>query len=90
MAHKKAGGSTKNLRDSGPQYLGIKLSDGQQAKVGNIIVRQKGTKITAGENVRVGRDKTLYAVKAGQVKFTSKRKKSYDGTTKRVRVANVV
>ncbi len=52
MAHKKAGGSADNLKDSKPKYLGVKLSDGQQAKVGSIIVRQRGTKVLAGENVR--------------------------------------
>ena len=59
MAHKKAGGSAKNLRDSQPKYLGIKLSDGQKAQRGSIIVRQRGTRILAGRNTRLGRDHTI-------------------------------
>ena len=59
MAHRKAGGSAKNLRDSNPKYLGTKLYDGEKAKVGSIIVRQRGTKIMAGENVGLGNDHTL-------------------------------
>ena len=90
MAHVKAGGTSKNLRDSGPQYRGIKLSDGQKAKTGSIIVRQKGVKVWAGENVRMGKDNTLFSVKEGLVKFTDKRKTRYDGATKRVTVASVI
>jgi len=67
MAHRKAGGSAKNLRDSGPQYLGTKLYDGQKAKPGAIIVRQRGTKILPGENVGMGKDHTLFALKEGFV-----------------------
>lgn len=90
MAHRKAGGSTKNLRDSGPQYLGTKLYDGEKAKVGSIIVRQRGTKIMAGTNVRVGKDHTLFAVKEGIVKFTSKRKTGFNGKELRKKVANII
>ncbi len=90
MSHKKAGGSAKNLRDSGPQYLGTKLYDGQSAKIGSIIVRQRGTKILAGKNVAVGKDHTLFAKKEGAVKFTEKRKKNFDGSSKRRKVANVL
>jgi large subunit ribosomal protein L27 len=79
MAHRKAGGSAKNLRDSGPQYLGVKLYDGQQAKAGAIIVRQRGTKIEPGKNVGVGKDYTLFALKSGVVSFDKKRKKHFDG-----------
>lgn len=89
MAHKKAGGSTKNLRDSKPKYLGVKLYDGQQAKSGSILVRQRGTKILAGENVKVGSDHTLFAVKAGKVKFSEKRKTRFNGKNKRYKVVNV-
>ena len=63
MAHVKAGGTSKNLRDSGPQYRGIKLSDGQKAKAGSIIVRQKGVKVWVGENVKMGKDCTLFSLK---------------------------
>lgn len=68
MAHRKAGGTTKNLRDSNPKYLGTKLADGQKAKSGSIIVRQRGTVIMAGNNVSVGKDHTLFALKSGTVK----------------------
>ncbi len=79
MAHRKAGGSAKNLRDSNPKYLGTKLADGQIAKTGSIIVRQRGTKILAGDNVGLGKDHTLFALKDGIVKFDTKRKKHFDG-----------
>ncbi|PCI19834.1 50S ribosomal protein L27 [Candidatus Wolfebacteria bacterium] len=79
MAHRKAGGSTKNLRDSNPKYLGTKLYDGEKAQPGSIIVRQRGTKIMAGNNVRVGKDHTLYSVVTGTVKFGRKRKINFDG-----------
>lgn len=90
MAHRKAGGSAKNLRDSGPQYLGTKLYDGQKAKPGAIIVRQRGTKILPGENVGMGKDHTLFALKEGVVKFSSKRKMSFNGKEMRKKVANVI
>ena len=63
MAHKKAGGSTRNGRDSNPKYLGVKRYGGESVVAGNIIVRQRGTKFHAGTNVRVGKDHTLFAVK---------------------------
>jgi large subunit ribosomal protein L27 len=69
MAHKKAGGSTKNGRDSNPQFRGIKLYGGQVAKSGSIIVRQCGTKFKAGHLVRRGKDDTLYAIEPGTVRF---------------------
>jgi large subunit ribosomal protein L27 len=90
MAHRKAGGTAKNLRDSNPKYLGIKLSDGQMAQSGSIIVRQRGTAIMAGTNVLTGRDHTLFALKPGTVKFGSKRKTSFNGTTSVKKVVNVV
>lgn len=89
MAHTKAGGTAKNLRDSKPKYLGIKLYEGQKAQPGSILVRQRGTKIIAGQNVRTGKDHTLYAVKNGAVKFSEKRKTRYDGQTKKYKVVNV-
>ena len=79
MAHRKAGGTAKNLRDSNPKYLGIKLSDGETAKVGSIIVRQRGTKVLPGKNVGLGRDHTIFALKDGVVRFRNRRKISYDG-----------
>ena len=69
MAHKKAGGSTRNGRDSNPKYLGVKRYGGEPVLAGNILVRQRGTQFHAGENVGVGRDHTLFALKEGKVKF---------------------
>ena len=69
MAHKKAGGSTRNGRDSNPKRLGVKKYGGEHVTAGNIIVRQRGTKFHAGPNVGCGRDHTLFATAPGQVKF---------------------
>jgi large subunit ribosomal protein L27 len=69
MAHKKAGGSTKNGRDSESKRLGVKRFGGQQVVAGNIIVRQRGTKFHAGTNVGLGKDHTLFATADGEVKF---------------------
>ena len=73
MAHKKAGGSTRNGRDSESKRLGVKLYGGQVIKAGNIIVRQRGTKFHPGANVGLGRDHTLFATATGAVQFTTKR-----------------
>lgn len=72
MAHKKAGGSTRNGRDSQAKRLGVKIFGGQHAEPGNIIVRQRGTRWHAGENVEIGRDHTLFAVATGRVRFETK------------------
>ena len=72
MAHKKAGGSTRNGRDSNPKYLGVKCYGGESVLAGNIIVRQRGTRFRAGENVGIGRDHTLFAEADGKVKFEDK------------------
>lgn len=69
MAHKKAGGSTKNGRDSNPQYRGVKKFGGEAVVAGNIIVRQVGSSFHAGRNVGVGKDYTLFALTAGKVQF---------------------
>ena len=69
MAHKKAGGSTRNGRDSNPKYLGVKRFGGEAVLAGNILVRQRGTRFHAGDNVGVGRDHTLFALADGKVKF---------------------
>ncbi len=90
MASTKAGGSTQNTRDSNPKYLGVKLSDGQKAKTGQVIVRQRGTKVEAGKNVGVGHDHTLFALADGVVKFATKRKTRYDGNVTRKKVVSVV
>jgi large subunit ribosomal protein L27 len=87
MASKKAGGTAKNLNDSNAQYLGVKLFAGQVAKPGAIIVRQRGTKMMPGSNVKVGKDHTIYAVKEGVVSFKLVRKENFDGSiVKRNRV----
>jgi large subunit ribosomal protein L27 len=78
MAHRKAGGTAKNLRDSQPKYLGVKLTDGATAKVGSVIIRQRGTRFAPGTNVGIGKDHTLFALKEGTVSFTTKRKKRFD------------
>jgi large subunit ribosomal protein L27 len=72
MAHKKAGGSTRNGRDSHSKRLGVKLFGGEAAIAGNILVRQRGTKVHAGANVGVGTDHTLFALKNGRVQFGRK------------------
>jgi large subunit ribosomal protein L27 len=72
MAHKKGGGSSTNGRDSNPKYLGVKVFGGQQAVAGNILVRQRGTKIHAGVGVGVGRDHTLFALIGGTVQYGHK------------------
>ena len=72
MAHKKAGGSSRNGRDSAGRRLGVKKFGGQQVIPGNIILRQRGTKVRAGENVGMGRDHTLFALTEGRVVFTRK------------------
>lgn len=90
MAHKKAGGSAKNLNDSNPKYLGTKLYAGEKAKAGSIIIRQRGTKILAGTNVSMGKDHTLFALKEGTVKFGSTRKQGFNGKTTIKKVVNVI
>lgn len=69
MAHKKAGGSTRNGRDSNPKFLGVKRYGGESVEAGNIIVRQRGTRFHAGENVGLGKDHTLFALADGKVRF---------------------
>lgn len=77
MAHKKAGGSTRNGRDSNPKFLGIKKYGGQIVKSGNILVRQRGTEFHAGDNVGVGRDYTLFATSAGEVTYFRRNNRRY-------------
>lgn len=90
MAHKKAGGAVKNLRDSKPKYLGVKIYAGQKAKPGAILVRQRGTKILAGKNVGIGKDHTIYSLKEGLVQFSEKRKTRYDGKIKNYKIVSVL
>lgn len=89
MAHRKAGGSAKNLRDSNPKYLGTKLYAGQKAKAGSVIVRQRGSKILPGKNVDMGKDHTLFALSEGTVSFREKRKIRFDGKKLRKKVVDV-
>lgn len=72
MAHKKAGGSTRNGRDSNPKYLGVKHYGGESVIAGNIIIRQRGTQTRPGQNVGMGRDHTLFALVDGVVKFSTR------------------
>lgn len=89
MAHTKSGGSTQNSRDSQPKYLGVKLQSGETAQPGSILVRQRGTKFIPGEGVKIGKDDTIFAIKEGKVKFETKRKIRFDGSTARVNRVSV-
>ena len=90
MAHRKAGGTAKNLRDSNPKFLGVKIGDGQTAKPGAIIVRQRGTRIKPGKNVKMGVDHTLYASAGGTVKFRMRRSIKFTGATARQKIVDVL
>ena len=90
MAHTKAGGSTKNLRESESKRLGVKRHDGQKVGAGEILIRQRGTKYIPGVGVRRGADDTLYAGIAGIVKFVSRSKVRYNGEKRAVKVVQVV
>lgn len=90
MAHTKAIGSTQLGRDSQPKYLGVKLYDGQKAQPGSIIIRQRGTKFHPGKGVRLGSDYTIYSTTIGTVKFTTRKKKNYDGSSSLVKIVNVL
>jgi len=89
MAKTKAAGATKLGRDSLPKYLGIKLFEGQRAKIGQILVRQRGTKFLPGKNVKRSSDDTLYALKEGLVRFGTKRKKRFDNSQRMAKVVSV-
>ncbi|MDP3800509.1 MAG: 50S ribosomal protein L27 [bacterium] len=90
MAHTKATGSTTLGRDSISKRLGIKLHDGQIAKAGNLIVKQRGSKVWPGKNVKKGGDDTLYAGKDGVIKFSTKLKIDFTGHKKLVKVVSVI
>lgn len=90
MATTKAGGTAKNLRDSNPKYLGVKRSDGSAVEIGEIVLRQRGTKILPGRNIGVGKDHTLFSLIKGIVKFRSKRKTDFDGRMNVRRVVDVL
>lgn len=90
MAHRKAGGTARNLRDSNAQYLGVKLYVGEVARPGMIIVRQRGTRFVAGRGVDTGKDHTLFAVKGGNVAIREKRKIGFNNHVTRVHVVEVI
>jgi large subunit ribosomal protein L27 len=90
MAHTKAIGSTKLGRDSVAKRLGVKLQDGQKVMVGQIIVRQRGTKYTPGVNVIRAADDTLFAGKNGTVKFVTKTKGHFDGSRRKATIVQIV
>jgi large subunit ribosomal protein L27 len=89
MAHKKAGGSTALGRDSQSKRLGVKLQDGQIAKAGAIIVRQRGTKYRAGNNVSTGNDHTLFATAEGAIKFRTKKIRRFNNQLKDTNIVEV-
>lgn len=90
MSKSKNTGGTKLGRDSNPKFLGVKLYDGQPAKIGSVIVRQRGSKIIAGKNVKMGNDNTLYAIAPGTVKFRTIRKKNFSGTQRTAKIAEII
>ncbi len=89
MATTKSSGTTKLGRDSRPKYLGVKLSGGQKAKAGSILIRQRGSSFIAGKNVAKGKDYTLFALKSGIVRFSNKVKTNFNGNKRKVKVVNV-
>lgn len=90
MAHTKAKGSSKLGRDSAAQRLGIKRSDGQMVKIGDIIIRQRGTNYFPGLNVRQAGDDSIYSLKEGMVKFVQKKRSRFDGSKHSVKIVNVL
>lgn len=90
MATKKSAGSAKNLKDSQPKYLGVKRTDGQVVKTGQIIIRQRGSKIEAGKNVKMGKDHTIFAMTDGVVAFRNMRKIRFDGQLVEKKAVDVV
>ena len=90
MATTKSAGTARNLNDSNPKYLGVKRSDGQKVAPGEIIVRQRGTKIMPGKNIGLGKDHTLFAMATGTVHFRSTRKTNFDGRTYVRRIVDVL
>jgi len=89
MAHTKAAGSTRLGRESHSKRLGVKLFDGEKVQPGSVIIRQRGSKWLSGENVKKGSDDTLYALKAGVVKFFTKKVKRFDGSRRIVKAVKI-
>ena len=90
MAKKKAVGAVGANKDSNPQYLGVKVGDGEEVRPGMVLVRQRGTKFHPGDNVKKGSDDTLYSLEEGVVEFSTKKKKKFDGSLKKTKFVNVV
>ena len=90
MAHKKSAGTSKKGRDSNPKYLGVKLTDGDMAQAGSVIIRQRGTDIVAGTGVGQGKDHTLFALVSGKIKFSTKRQMHFDNKILTKKVVSVV
>lgn len=90
MAHTKSAGTTKNGRESASKRLGVKIFGGQLAKIGSIIIRQRGSQYVPGSGVKIGKDDTIYAIQTGHVLFRTKRVKKYNGFRKTTSVVNVV
>ena len=90
MSKTKQGGSSRLGRESASQRLGIKVSEGEKIKTGMIIVRQRGSKVLPGKNVKVGSDDTIYAMADGVVKFSSKTKKLFNNTSRKSKVVSVI
>ncbi len=90
MAHKKSAGTSKNGRDSNPKYLGVKITEGDKAIAGSILIRQRGTDVLPGKNVGMGKDHTLFALVPGTVKFGTKRKTHFDNTVVSKKVVHVI
>lgn len=90
MAHKKSAGTTKNGRDSNPKYLGVKITEGDRARAGSILIRQRGTDVLPGKNVSMGKDHTLFALVDGKIKFGTKRKTHFDNKTMVKKIVHVI
>ena len=90
MAHKKSAGSTQNGRDSNPKYLGVKITEGDKAQAGSVIIRQRGTDVLPGKGVGMGKDHTIFSLISGTVKFSTKRKMHFDKKTMVKKVVSVV
>jgi len=90
MSKTKQGGSSRLGRDSMAQRLGVKVHDGEKIKIGMIIIRQRGTRYLLGKNVRKGSDDTIYAIKNGTVKFSTKAKELFNGTKRTCKVVSVI
>ncbi len=90
MAHKKSAGTSKNGRDSNPKYLGVKITAGDKAQAGSVLIRQRGTDVLPGKNVGMGKDHTLFALIPGTIKFGSTRKKHFDNKMVIKKIVHIV